>query len=213
MGGLPSLCRGPRRGTSRSPSQRFKSGSGKRNCSRSWETLPRLLGRRSASDSRLSIPSGSAPASSASGGTPDAQTNGDYDGDGITDYGFPGGTDYWLNTTIPNTFPVPYAGRAVSVYIGPTKSPPAPGEDVLRLFLDVDNSTWSGYSIGGICADRLIEISRKEGEGTQAAPLNFSRSFPGPWGGAPISPLTISPRCYAARVPGPLAATAMYVEA
>src|SRR2546422_1002566 len=173
---LPSLCRGPRRGTSRSPSQRFKSGSGKRNCARSWETSPRLLGSRSASDSRLSIPSGPPPASQPpadtdrdtvpdisdpmpldfnNDGTPDAQTNGDYDGDGITDYGFPGGTDYWLNTTIPNTFPVPYAGRAVSVYIGPTKSPPAPGEDVLRLFLDVDNSTWSGYSIGGIGVGRV----------------------------------------------------------
>src|SRR3989449_1150408 len=146
-------------------------------------------------------------------GTPDAQTNGDYDGDGITDYGFPGGTDYWLNTTIPNTFPVPYAGRAVSVYIGPTKSPPAPGEDVLRLFLDVDNSTWSGYSIGGIGADRLIEIRGKEGEVTQSALLTFSGSFPGQWAWTPISPVTISLGYHAAEMLVPLAATAMYVEA
>src|SRR6267143_6724396 len=48
-------------------------------------------------------------------GTPDAQTNCDVDGDGIIDYGCPGGTDYWLNTTIPSTFPAPYAGRSVSV--------------------------------------------------------------------------------------------------
>src|SRR3989449_7145487 len=109
-------------------------------------------------------------------GTPDAQTNGDYDGDGITDYGFPGGTDYWLNTTIPNTFPVPYAGRAVSVYIGPTKSPPAPGEDVLRLFLDVDNSTWSGYSIGGVGAEPPIPNCREKSEGTPSAPPSLSRA-------------------------------------
>ncbi|TLZ81692.1 MAG: hypothetical protein E6K11_02180, partial [Methanobacteriota archaeon] len=146
-------------------------------------------------------------------GTPDAQTNGDYDGDGVTDYGLPGGSDYWLNTTLPNTFPVPYAGRAVSVYIGPTKSPPAPGEDVLRLFLDVDNSTWSGYSIGGIGADRLIEIRGKEGEVTQSALLTFSGSFPGQWAWTPISPVTISLGYHAAEMLVPLAATAMYVEA
>src|SRR5437879_6459572 len=94
-------------------------------------------------------------------GIPDTATNGDYDGDGIIDYGFPGGTDYWLNTTIPNTFPPPFPGRAVSLYIGPTSRPPLFGEDVLRLFLDIDNSTWSGYAIGGIGADRLVEVRGK----------------------------------------------------
>src|SRR2546426_7577535 len=146
-------------------------------------------------------------------GTPDAQTNGDYDGDVITDYGFPGGTDYWVNPTIPIPSPAPYAGRAVRVYIGPTKSPPAPGEAVLRLFLDVDNSTWSGYSIGGIGADRLIEIRGKEGEVTQSALLTFSGSFPGQWAWPPISPVRISLGYHAAEMLVPLAATAMYVEA
>src|SRR5207247_2772933 len=41
-------------------------------------------------------------------GIPDAATNGDYDGDGVTDYGLPGGDDYWLNSTIPNTSTEPY---------------------------------------------------------------------------------------------------------
>src|SRR6266540_1042011 len=91
-------------------------------------------------------------------GVPDAQTSGDYDGDGLIDYGLPGGTDYWLNTTLPNTFPAPYAGRFVSVYIGPTNRPPLLGDDVLRMFLDMDNSTFSGYAIGGVGADRLVEI-------------------------------------------------------
>src|SRR5881296_2571632 len=112
-------------------------------------------------------------------GIPDAQTNGDYDGDGITDYGFPGGTDYWLNTTIPSTFPAPYAGRSVSLYIGPDNRPPVLGDDVIRIFLDIDNSTFSGYSIGGIGADRLVEIRGKDGTVTQSALLAFTGSFPG----------------------------------
>ena len=112
-------------------------------------------------------------------GIPDVQTNCDVDGDGITDYGCLGGTDYWLNTTIPNTFPAPYAGRSVSVYIGPTNKPPVIGDDVLRVFLDLDNSTGTGYSIGGIGADRLVEIRGKEGAVTQTALLAFAGSFPG----------------------------------
>src|SRR2546426_3824990 len=99
-------------------------------------------------------------------GTPDVQTNCDVDGDGIIDYGCSGGTDYWLNTTIPGSFPAPYAGRLVSVYIGPDNRPAALGEDVVRIFLDVDNSTFSGYSIGGIGADRLVEIPGEDGTGT-----------------------------------------------
>src|SRR5207245_6159697 len=75
-------------------------------------------------------------------GIPDAQTNGDYDGNGITDYGFPGGTDYWLNTTLPSSFPAPYAGKFVSLYIGPTQKPVALGDDALRIFLDIDNRPW-----------------------------------------------------------------------
>ncbi|TMA09295.1 MAG: hypothetical protein E6J94_00675, partial [Methanobacteriota archaeon] len=104
-------------------------------------------------------------------GTPDAQTNCDVDGDGIIDYGCPGGTDYWLNTTIPSTFPAPYAGRSVSVYIGPDNRPPVLGDDAIRMFLDIDNNTFSGYSIGGIGADRLVELRGKDGTVTQSALL------------------------------------------
>src|SRR5207245_286063 len=125
-------------------------------------------------------------------GIPDAQTNGDYDGDGITDYGFPGGTDYWLNTTIPSTFPAPYAGRSVSVYIGPTNKPPVIGDDVLRVFLDLDNSTGTGYSIGGIGADRLVGIRGKGGAVAQTGSLAFAGSFPGQWSWTPIGPVTVA---------------------
>ncbi|HYY47149.1 MAG TPA: zinc ribbon domain-containing protein, partial [Thermoplasmata archaeon] len=145
-------------------------------------------------------------------GIPDARTNGDYDGDGVTDYGFPGGTDYWLNTTIPATFPAPYAGRVVSVYIGPDNRPPALGEDVIRIFLDLDNSSFSGYSIGGIGADRLVELRGKDGTVTQSALLGFSGSFPGEWAWTPLTPVTVALGYHAVELSVPLNASNMYVE-
>src|SRR2546426_343796 len=145
-------------------------------------------------------------------GIPDAQTNGDYDGDGITDYGFPGGTDYWLNTTIPSTFPAPYAGRSVSVYIGPDNRPPVPGDDAIRIFLDIDNSTFSGYSIGGIGADRLVEIRGKDGTVTQSALLAFTGSFLGQWTWTPLAPVTVALGYHAVELSVPLNASDLYVE-
>src|SRR6266568_3805573 len=145
-------------------------------------------------------------------GIPDAQTNGDYDGDGITDYGFPGGTDNWLNTTLPGTFPPPYGGQSVSIYIGPTQKPTVLGEDVLRIFFDIDNSTWSGYSIGGIGADRLVEIRGKDAAITQSALLAFAGSFPGQWAWTPVAPVTVALGYHAVELSVPLNATNLYVE-
>src|SRR5438093_241514 len=145
-------------------------------------------------------------------GIPDAQTNGDYDGDGITDYGFPGGTDYWLNTTIPSTFPAPYAGRSVSLYIGPDNRPPVLGDDVIRIFLDIDNSTFSGYSIGGIGADRLVEFRGKDGTVTQSALLAFTGSYPGQWAWTPLAPVTVALGYHAVELSVPLNASKLYVE-
>src|SRR2546421_231112 len=145
-------------------------------------------------------------------GTPDAQTNCDVDGDGIIDYGCPGGTDYWLNTTIPSTFPAPYAGRSVSVYIGPDNRQPVLGDDAIRIFLDIDNSTFSGYSIGGIGADRLVELRGKDGTGTQAALLAFTGSFPGQWAWTPIAPVTVALGYHAMELSVPLNASKLYVE-
>src|SRR5207245_5657111 len=54
-------------------------------------------------------------------GIPDAQTNGDYDGDGITDYGFRGRTDYLLNTNIASNYQAHYAGPSVGVDLVPGK--------------------------------------------------------------------------------------------
>src|SRR5213596_961392 len=143
----------------------------------------------------------------------DAQTNCDVDGDGIIDYGCSGGTDYWLNTTIPGSFPAPYAGRIVSVYIGPDNRPSTLGEDLVRIFLDIDNSTFSGYSIGGIGADRLVEFRGKDGAVTQSTLLAFSGSFPGEWSWTALSPVTVATGYHAVELSIPLNATKIYVEA
>src|SRR5216117_3211460 len=145
-------------------------------------------------------------------GTPDAQTNCDVDGDGIIDYGCPGGRDYWLNTTIPSNFPAPYAGRFVSLYIGPDNRPPVLGEDAIRIFLDIDNSSFSGYSIGGIGADRLVEIRGKDGTVTQSALLAFTGSFPGQWAWTPLAPVTVALGYHAVELSVPLNASDLYVE-
>src|SRR5213594_3189595 len=145
-------------------------------------------------------------------GIPDAQTNGDYDRDGIPDYGFPGGTDYWLNTTIPSTFPAPYAGRSVSLYIGPDNRPPVLGDDVIRIFLDIDNSTFSGYSIGGIGADRLVEFRGKDGTVTQSALLSFTGSYPGQWAWTPLAPVTVALGYHALKLSVTFNASNLYVE-
>src|SRR5438309_2510192 len=145
-------------------------------------------------------------------GIPDAQTNCDVDGDGIVDYGCLGGTDNWLNTTIPSTFPALYAGRSVSVYIGPDNRPPVLGDDAIRMFLDIDNSTFSGYSIGGIGADRLVELRGKEGTVTQSALLAFTGSFPGQWAWTPVAPVTVALGYHAVELSVLLNASKLYVE-
>src|SRR5712691_3021612 len=114
-------------------------------------------------------------------GIPDAATNGDYDGDGLLDYGYSGGLDYWLNTTIPATFPVPYAGRAVTVYIGPVQRPFARGEDVARFYLDRDGSSTTGYAVSVLGADYLVEVRGKEGQILSSESFRFNGSSPGQW--------------------------------
>jgi len=113
-------------------------------------------------------------------GLPDAQSGGDTDRDGILEYDR-GGTDLWLNTTIPASFPGPYAGRDVRVYIGPVERPFRSRDDVLRVFVDVDNATSSGYQLGGLGAERLIEVSGALGQVRSSGLFSFSGSYPGQW--------------------------------
>ena len=75
-------------------------------------------------------------------GTPDSQSNGDVDADGVLDY--PAGSDFWLNATIPSYFPAPYAGRIVSRYLGPFSYNVPTGMDTAFAYVDADNSTATG---------------------------------------------------------------------
>lgn len=121
-------------------------------------------------------------------GVPDSATGNDYDDDGVVDYGAPGGTDVWLNTTIPGTFPPPYAGRNVTLYIGPVEVPEAKGEDLMRFFLDQDGNSGTGYAIGVIGADYLIEVTGKGGLILSSVAMGFSGSTPGQWAWTTLGP-------------------------
>ncbi|UCD92743.1 MAG: hypothetical protein JSV43_02170, partial [Methanobacteriota archaeon] len=112
-------------------------------------------------------------------GVSDGQTPYDLDYDSVLDY--PQGMDYWLNTTIPMSFPAPYAGRNVSVYIGPVEKPIVVGEDVSRIFVDSDNSSSTGYAGLDVGAEYVIEIRGINGAVTNAGLLEFTGSFPGEW--------------------------------
>jgi hypothetical protein len=92
---------------------------------------------------------------------PDDSEAGDVDGDGIPDW--PGGTDAYLETVIPDWFPGSFANRVVRAYIGPQATPPILGLDTLRVFLDVDDSPASGFAIGGMYADYMVEVAGKHG--------------------------------------------------
>jgi hypothetical protein len=125
-------------------------------------------------------------------GIPDSETNGDVDGDGVVDYGQTGGTDFWLNTTIPATFPDPHAGKEVRVYIGPVERPFRSRDDVLRVFVDLDNRSLSGYAVGGLGADRMVEVSGTTGRVRTAGLYAFAGSYPGQWSWQQLSNLTIA---------------------
>src|SRR2546427_4511181 len=114
-------------------------------------------------------------------GVPDSQSGGDYDGDRVLDYGQVGGTDEVLNTTIPSTFPAPYAGKTVEIYIGPVTEPYRSPDDMLRVFVDLDNNTMTGYSIGGLGADRMVEVAGTSGRVETAGLYSFAGNYPGDW--------------------------------
>ncbi|MBU4032971.1 MAG: integrin alpha, partial [Candidatus Thermoplasmatota archaeon] len=116
-------------------------------------------------------------------GTPDAQSRvnnmADVDADGTADY--PYGSDWWLNTTIPSNFPAPYAGRPVSIFVGPIVKPEVLGEDVARIYLDTDADPGTGYRVGDMGADRMLEFRGKHGSVTAATYNQFSGLNPGAW--------------------------------
>jgi len=98
-------------------------------------------------------------------GVDDKDEGNDVDSDGVLDY--PSGNDIWLNTTLPLSFPVTYRGKDVSLYIGPAPSiPEVTGMDTTYVFLDTDDDSITGFSIGNIAlgADYILIVKGKEGK-------------------------------------------------
>lgn len=87
-------------------------------------------------------------------GTPDSLEGNDIDSDGVLDS--PYGDDQWLETVVD--------ARTVRIYIGPRIPPPVlRGEDIVRIYLDADKDTQTGYFMENMGADYLIEIAGKNG--------------------------------------------------
>ena len=82
----------------------------------------------------------------------------DVDGDGIPDY--PYGPDMWLNTTIPSWFPKPYAGRHVSVYIGPLPKKPVTGNDTFYVYIKSKNGAFHAPYLP-FSSNYMVKISGK----------------------------------------------------
>ena len=122
-------------------------------------------------------------------GTPDASTPCDVDGDSVPDFGCTGGTDEYLNTTIPGSYPPPYAGRFVSVYIGPVQRPAVTrGEDTLRVFIDSDANPATGYATT-VGADWMVEVVGRHGVPRTQTLSRFTGPTPGVWSWAPAGTL------------------------
>ena len=117
-------------------------------------------------------------------GVADVATAGDADADSVVDY--PAGPDQFLNTTIPGTFPAPYAGQDVSVYIGPINRPVVLGEDVARVLIDADDDSVTGFRVDAIGADYLVEIRGKHGVMTTRTLSAYGGAGPWDWTWTPL---------------------------
>jgi uncharacterized repeat protein (TIGR01451 family) len=97
-------------------------------------------------------------------GVNDTMANQDKDGDGILDYGS-GGADYWLNTTIPANWPPEYAGKNVTIYIGPYSQKTNMGYDSVYILLDSDGDPMTGVvTMGAIGVDHVVQVDGKNGQ-------------------------------------------------
>jgi hypothetical protein len=95
----------------------------------------------------------------------------DDDNDGAIDYP-DGGQDEWLIQQ----------QTGVRIYIGPHPSPPpATGDDVIYIFIDGDEEVMTGYPVGGIGADIVLEIKGKHGDVTKSVCLEYTGSESKPW--------------------------------
>ena len=150
------------------------------------DAVPETPGPGSADSDRDTVPDASDPSpyDFNNDGVADSASGNDYDGDALVDYPF--GSDWYLNTTIPASFPPPYAGRPVSLFIGPTVRPVLLGEDVARVYLDADNSTSTGFRVNTIGADYLIEVRGRDGMVTSQSLSAFMGTSQLTWDWSPI---------------------------
>ena len=114
-------------------------------------------------------------------GIADADTDGDRDGDGITDYNY-GGTDTWLNTTIPLSFDTAYSGMVVHRYLGPVKHVELKGLDYLSIYVDSDNNVSTGsYLSGKVGADYMALIAGRGNQILSGELFRYEPSGSIPW--------------------------------
>ncbi|MFQ6059988.1 MAG: hypothetical protein ACE5KV_01665 [Thermoplasmata archaeon] len=113
-------------------------------------------------------------------GIEDQNTNYDVDNDFEQDY--PHGPDCRIESTLPISFPPPYGGANVSVYICPTPVPRVTGEDYLNIFVGIDGDA-EGFAVGPIFADYLLQIKGKNGiiESTDVEFLEFDGTDSTEW--------------------------------
>ncbi|MCK5038454.1 MAG: DUF11 domain-containing protein, partial [Thermoplasmata archaeon] len=114
-------------------------------------------------------------------GIADIDTNGDRDGDGITDYDH-GGTDTWLNTTIPWSFDAAYSGMVVHRYVGQAKHIELKGLDYLSIYIDSDNNLSTGFYVNGMMgADHLALIAGRGNQIVSGELFRYEPSGSIPW--------------------------------
>ena len=152
-------------------------------------------------------------------GVPDASSvlpdgRPDVDRDGVADY--PSGPDLWLNTTIPASFPAPYAGRFMSVYIGPVQRAVTQGDDTLRVYIDSDGNASTGYATS-VGADWMVEIRGRHGVPRTKTVSRFTGANPGAWSWASAGTpeLAVGTRqleLFATLTPAPILGTKIVVD-
>ncbi len=84
------------------------------------------------------------------------------------------------------TFTPPSSGAGNGT-VGPTPSP-VNGTDFIRFFLDADGNASTGYRIGGLGADYLVEITGKNGLILSALAMRFSGASPYDWKWSSLGP-------------------------
>src|SRR2546428_12352157 len=85
---------------------------------------------------------------------------------------------YHLNHTMVRDLNPAYVPPSTGTGNGTVAPPPPPvnGPDTIRFFLDSDGNASTGYAVGGLGADYLVEISGKAGLIASSIAMRFSGS-------------------------------------